>query len=82
MLPWTVTVDDDDAKTLPAFCWLAERFWELRTVWKFVFVPLYAVVCEFAILPEMFCSANDWPAKPDTAELSASKIPITRSPIR
>src|SRR5438876_10693701 len=30
------------------------------------------------MLPEMFCSANDWAERPPTAVLSASKIPITK----
>src|SRR5215471_7252697 len=81
MLPWTVMVDDEDATTLPAFCRVGAMSWALKTVWKLVFVPLNAVVCEFAILPEIFCNANDWADSPDTALLSASNIPITRSPV-
>src|SRR5580704_1551043 len=35
------------------------------------------MVWEFAILPEMFCSANDCACRPDTAVVNASKIPMT-----
>src|SRR6202161_4013893 len=35
------------------------------------------MVWEFAMLPEMFCSANDCACRPDTAVVNASKIPMT-----
>src|SRR4029079_18469844 len=41
---------------------------------KLVSVRLKAVVCEFAILPEMFSSANDCARMPVTAVVSAPKI--------
>src|SRR6202030_1229866 len=34
-------------------------------------------VWEFAMLPEMFCSANACACRPDTAVVNASKIPMT-----
>src|SRR3954447_259016 len=47
---------------------------------KLVLMPLKPVVCALAMLPEMFCSANDCACRPPTEVLSASKIPITSSP--
>ena len=47
---------------------------------KLVLMPLKPVVCALAMLPEMFCSANDCACKPPTEVLSASKIPMTSSP--
>src|SRR3984885_2159933 len=35
------------------------------------------MVWEFAMLPEMFWSANDCACRPDTAVVNASKIPMT-----
>src|SRR5580658_8606608 len=35
------------------------------------------MVWEFAMLPEMFCKANDCACRPDTAVVNASKIPMT-----
>src|SRR5580704_14557827 len=35
------------------------------------------MVWEFAMLPEMFCSANDCACRPDTAVVNALKIPMT-----
>src|SRR5271166_5331067 len=42
-----------------------------------VSVALNAIVDELAMLPEMFCSANDCDCRPETAVVSASKIPMT-----
>src|SRR4051794_21076586 len=44
---------------------------------KLVSSRLKAVVCEFAILPEMFSSANDCARSPVTAVVRAPKIPMT-----
>ena len=41
---------------------------------------LKAVVCELAMLPEMFSSANDCARIPVTAVVRAPKIPMTSSP--
>ena len=38
---------------------------------------LVTVVCELAMLPEIFCSANDCALRPETAVVRASKIPMT-----
>src|SRR5713101_3963153 len=43
---------------------------------KLVSVRLKAVVCELAMLPEMFCNANDCACRPVTAVVNASKTPI------
>src|SRR5258707_10999795 len=43
---------------------------------KLVSARLKPVVCEFAILPDMFCRAYDWACNPLTAVVKASKIPI------
>src|SRR5579862_2574813 len=45
--------------------------------WKLVSISLYPVVCELAMLPEIFCSANDCACRPATAVVNASKIPMT-----
>src|ERR1700733_3143821 len=64
--------------TLPEVCspWAAAD----TKASKLVSVSLYPVVCEFAMFPEMFCSANDCACKPPTAVVRASKIPMTWSP--
>ncbi len=40
-------------------------------------IRLNAVVCELAMLPEMFSSANDCARMPATDVVSAPKIPMT-----
>src|SRR3954471_3254672 len=47
---------------------------------KLVSMRLNAVVCELAMLPEMFSSAYDSARKPPTAVVRAPKIPMTFSP--
>jgi hypothetical protein len=49
--------------------------------WKLVSMRLNAVVCELAMLPEMFSKANDCARIPVTAVVSAPKIPMTFSPL-
>src|SRR5882762_3580399 len=47
---------------------------------KLVSMRLNAVVCELAMLPEMFSSAYDSARRPPTAVVRAPKIPMTYSP--
>ena len=49
---------------------------------KLVSSRLKAVVCELAMLPEMFSSAKDCARMPVTAVVRAPKIPITRLHLR
>src|ERR1700730_6613022 len=77
MLPCTEMVELDDARTLPDVCWLGAACPDNRFS-NSVPVPLNAVVCEFAILPDMFCNAKDCACSPLTAVFRASKIPMTR----
>src|SRR5262249_5153036 len=77
--PWTLLVDRELASTLPETWWRG-----LSPTTKSsncVSVRLNAVVWELAMFPEMFCSAKDCACSPGTAVVSASKIPITKSPI-
>src|SRR5712691_6952002 len=62
------------ASTAPATCLVATL--SVTRSSKLVSVRLNAVVCELAIFPEMFCSANDCDCSPVTAVVKASKIPI------
>src|SRR6266851_5765954 len=78
MLPCTVLVERELATTLPASC-LDGRSSGIRST-KLVSMRLKAVVCELAILPETFSSANDCARIPVTAVVRAPKIPITSSP--
>src|SRR5215471_7394137 len=72
--PCTVLVETELAITLPEVCSLCSA--AVTRSWKLVLVSLNPVVCELAMLPEMFCSANDCACSPVTAVVSASKIPI------
>src|SRR5439155_10484377 len=47
---------------------------------KLVSMRLKAVVCELAILPETFSSANDCARSPVTAVVRAPKIPMLLTP--
>ena len=44
---------------------------------KVLSIRLKAVVCELAMMPEMFSNANDCARMPVTAVVRAPKIPIT-----
>src|ERR1700685_1576188 len=78
--PWTVLVEIELEMTPPDVCDPSAAC-ETRS-WKLVSVSLYPVVCELAMLPEMFCNANDCACRPATAVVNASKIPMTSSPTR
>src|SRR5215471_13622600 len=81
ILPCTLLVARELERTLPEACWPTAPCW-IRSA-KLVSVPLKAVVCELAMLPEMFCSAKDCAFSPATALVRASKIPMivsTRDP--
>src|SRR6266851_4467674 len=78
MLPCTVLVERELSTTLPAIC-LDGRSSGIRST-KLVSMRLKAVVCELAILPETFSSANDCARIPVTAVVRAPKIPMTSSP--
>src|SRR5690349_19032616 len=73
--PCTVIEPRELATTLPETCLLGILS-AIRS-WKLVSVRLKAVVCELAILPEIFSSANDCARMPLTAVVSAPKIPMT-----
>src|SRR5882757_6115735 len=75
--PCTVLVARALAVTVPESC-LEGGLSGIRS-WKLVSSRLYAVVCEFAMLPEIFSSANDCARSPVTAVVSAPKIPIPSS---
>src|SRR5947207_4377111 len=62
------------ASTAPATCRIGAL--SVTRSSKLVSVRLNAVVCEFAMLPEMFCRAKDCACNPVTAVVRASKIPI------
>src|SRR5229473_865273 len=49
---------------------------------KLVSIRLNAVVCELAMLPEMFSSAKDCARNPVTAVVRAPKIPMTDLQLR
>src|SRR5262245_47383238 len=72
--PWTLLVWREAAVTLPETCSLGT--WSCTRSAKLVSVRLNAVVCEFAMLPEIFCSAKDCACRPVTAVVNASKTPI------
>src|SRR6476620_1117921 len=76
MSPCTLLGDRELAITLPARCLLGMLSGIKST--KLVSSRLNAVVCELAMLPEMFSSANDCARMPVTAVVRAPKIPITR----
>ena len=78
MSPCTVLVERELAITLPANC-LEGRLSGIRST-KLVSMRLKAVVCELAMLPETFSSANDCARMPVTAVVRAPKIPMTSSP--
>jgi hypothetical protein len=73
--PCTLLVERDIAVTEPASCRLTPDS-GIRSR-KLVSMRLKAVVCEFAMLPEMFSSANDCARMPATDVVNAPKIPIT-----
>src|SRR5437660_9836173 len=73
--PCTVLVAIELDCTVPESCWLG-MFVGIRSS-KLVSTRLKAVVCEFAMLPEIFSSANDCARSPVTAVVRAPKIPIT-----
>src|SRR5262249_35712399 len=77
--PWMLLVATELAITPPAICLLG-RLSATRSS-NCVLMRLNAVVCELAMLPEMFCSANDCALRPETAVVRASKIPMTCSPL-
>src|SRR6266567_2346464 len=79
MSPCTVLVERELAATLPASCLLGLASGIRST--KLVSSRLKAIVCEFAMLPEMFSSANACARIPVTAVVRAPKIPITRLPL-
>src|SRR5262245_8301407 len=73
--PWMLLVATELAITPPAICLLG-RLSATRSS-NCVLMRLNAVVCEFAMFPEMFCSAYDCALRPETAVVRASKIPMT-----
>src|ERR1044071_7680730 len=75
--PCTVLVERAFADTEPDSCF-SGGLSGIRST-KLVSIRLNAVVCEFAMLPEMFSSANDCARRPVTAVVSAPKIPIPSS---
>src|SRR5882757_1960494 len=75
--PCTVLVSRAVAVTVPASCF--DGGLSGMRSWKLVSTRLNAVVCEFAMFPEMFSSANDCARSPVTAVVSAPKIPIPSS---
>src|SRR3954465_276252 len=75
MSPCTLLVERELAMTLPASC-LVGMLSGIRST-KLVSSRLKAVVCELAMLPEMFSSAKDCARMPVTAVVRAPKIPIT-----
>src|SRR5262245_489325 len=78
MSPCTVLVARELATTLPANC-LDGMSSGIRST-KLVSIRLKAVVCELAMLPETFSSANACARIPVTAVVRAPKIPMTSSP--
>src|SRR5262245_56736409 len=78
MSPCTVLVERELATTLPDSC-LAGTSSGIRST-KLVSIRLNAVVCELAMFPETFSSANDCARMPVTAVVRAPKIPMTFSP--
>src|SRR5882762_10135053 len=78
--PCTVLVAREDASTVPASC-LVGMLSGIRSM-KLVSTRLNAVVCEFAMLPEMFSSAKDCARNPVTAVVRAPKIPMTDLQLR
>jgi hypothetical protein len=75
--PCTVLVARAEAATVPESCFDGGLS-GMRSR-KLVSSRLNAVVCEFAMLPEMFSSANDCARSPVTAVVSAPKIPMPSS---
>ena len=75
MSPCTVLVERELATTLPANC-LDGTPSGIKSS-KLVSMRLNAVVCELAMLPEMFSSANACARIPVTAVVRAPKIPMT-----
>src|SRR3954453_16512018 len=73
--PCTVLVARAEAATVPDSCFDGGLSW-MRSR-KLVSSRLKAVVCEFAMFPEMFSSANDCARSPVTAVVRAPKIPMT-----
>src|SRR3954469_941684 len=78
MSPCTVLVERACAVTLPASCLLGG--WSGTRSTKLVSMRLNAVVCELAMLPEIFSSAKDCARMPVTEVVRAPKIPMTSSP--
>ena len=75
MSPWTALVEREFATTLPANSLLGSLL-GIRSM-KVLSIRLNAVVCELAMLPEMFSNAKDCARMPVTAVVRAPKIPIT-----
>src|SRR5262249_3536283 len=75
--PWIVLVWADSASTPPGDH--SPGGSALSRSWKFVLTALKPVVCALAMLPDMFCRANDWACSPETAVASASKAPMAES---
>ena len=75
MSPCTLLVERELAITLPAIC-LDGGSSGMRSS-KLVSMRLNAVVCELAMLPEMFSSAKDCARNPVTAVVRAPKIPMS-----
>src|SRR5215470_3858781 len=75
--PCTLLVERESAVTLPATC--SRGALSCTRSAKLVSVSLNPVVCEFAMLPEIFCSAKDCACRPVTAVVIASKMPIEAS---
>ena len=73
--PCTVLVEREFAATLPA-SWCDVGWSGIRSS-KLVSMRLNAVVCELAMLPDTFSSANDCARMPVTAVVRAPKIPMT-----
>src|SRR4029078_11287005 len=80
MSPCTLLVEREFAITLPASC-LFGVLSGMRST-KLVSSRLKPVVCELAMLPEMFSSAKDCARMPVTAVVRAPKIPMTRLHLR
>src|SRR5258708_6717065 len=78
MLPCTLLVERELAITLPASCLLGMSSGIRST--KLVSSRLKAVVCELAMLPEMFSSAKDCARRPLTAGGRAAQNTHNSSP--
>src|SRR5258708_38848928 len=72
--PCTVLFSLELAMTPPATC--CEGILSGTRSVKLVVISLYAVVCEFAMLPDMFCMAKDCACRPLTEVVIASNKPM------